>query len=651
MRIIYFTICAIINLVCLLFSIYMRKFTNGTQNKIFLVLAWTVLISSILDFLCSFLQIYVTPTDFSNTLLMIFTECYFVVRIFSAMLFCVFSLFITSSFFRRKITLKMRFLFFIPAIIDLVALFVNPIVPILFKFENGLYKRLDYIVINYISNVFYMILGLFVVIKYRKILSNAKKIAMCGLYVIIAFSVVLQLLNENMLVEMFFTSVGLFVVMILIQRPDEYTDASIGAENFYGFSNLVNIIFSEKIPASVIIIKNLNDSKISSILDYKNYTKCQNYLSKILYSIINHYKGFCDLFYIGRGRFSLILRGESRFYSREMAEEILFEIQNLSVPNIMNFEMKFAICHVNLTNDEENSVIKSVNSLFNLSEIFQDFSWDHNEVLFLDKVKNKQLFGPYIEIEEIIKNAITNDGFEVYYQPIYSTTDDKVNSAEALIRLKDKKYNYISPEIFIPAAEKNGMIIQIGDFVLDSVCKFIASENFKQVGLEYIEVNLSVYQCMEPDLVYKVQNCVNKYGISPKQLNFEITESASEQGAIILKNIAKLSELGFHFSLDDYGTGYSNIRRIITLPLNIIKFDKTFVREAKNPQMKIVIKNSIDMIKEMNKKIVVEGIETSEMLETFSDLSVDFIQGYYFSKPLPENEFCNWLNTFKQQSC
>lgn len=651
MRIIYFTICAIINLVCLLFSIYMRKFTNGTQNKIFLVLAWTVLISSILDFLCSFLQIYVTPTDFSNTLLMIFTECYFVVRIFSAMLFCVFSLFITSSFFRRKITFKMRFLFFIPAIIDLVALFVNPIVPILFKFENGLYKRLDYIVINYISNVFYMILGLFVVIKYRKILSNAKKIAMCGLYVIIAFSVVLQLLNENMLVEMFFTSVGLFVVMILIQRPDEYTDASIGAENFYGFSNLVNIIFSEKIPASVIIIKNLNDSKISSILDYKNYTKCQNYLSKILYSIINHYKGFCDLFYIGRGRFSLILRGESRFYSREMAEEILFEIQNLSVPNIMNFEMKFAICHVNLINDEENSVIKSVNSLFNLSEIFQDFSWDHNEVLFLDKVKNKQLFGPYIEIEEIIKNAITNDGFEVYYQPIYSTTDDKVNSAEALIRLKDKKYNYISPENFIPAAEKNGMIIQIGDFVLDSVCKFIASENFKQAGLDYIEVNLSVYQCMEPDLVYKVQNCVNKYGISPKQLNFEITESASEQGAIILKNIAKLSELGFHFSLDDYGTGYSNIRRIITLPLNIIKFDKTFVREAKNPQMKIVIKNSIDMIKEMNKKIVVEGIETSEMLETFSDLSVDFIQGYYFSKPLPENEFCNWLNTFKQQSC
>lgn len=651
MRIIYFTICAIINLVCLLFSIYMRKFTNGTQNKIFLVLAWTVLISSILDFLCSFLQIYVTPTDFSNTLLMIFTECYFVVRIFSAMLFCVFSLFITSSFFRRKITFKMRFLFFIPAIIDLVALFVNPIVPILFKFENGLYKRLDYIVINYISNVFYMILGLFVVIKYRKILSNAKKIAMCGLYVIIAFSVVLQLLNENMLVEMFFTSVGLFVVMILIQRPDEYTDASIGAENFYGFSNLINIIFSEKIPASVIIIKNLNDSKISSILDYKNYTKCQNYLSKILYSIINHYKGFCDLFYIGRGRFSLILRGESRFYSREMAEEILFEIQNLSVPNIMNFEMKFAICHVNLTNDEENSVIKSVNSLFNLSEIFQDFSWDHNEVLFLDKVKNKQLFGPYIEIEEIIKNAITNDGFEVYYQPIYSTTDDKVNSAEALIRLKDKKYNYISPEIFIPAAEKNGMIIQIGDFVLESVCKFIASENFKQAGLEYIEVNLSVYQCMEPDLVYKVQNCVNKYGISPKQLNFEITESASEQGAIILKNIAKLSELGFHFSLDDYGIGYSNIRRIITLPLNIIKFDKTFVREAKNPQMKIVIKNSIDMIKEMNKKIVVEGIETSEMLETFSDLSVDFIQGYYFSKPLPENEFCNWLNTFKQQSC
>lgn len=649
MRIIYFTICAIINLVCLLFSIYIRKFTNGTQNKIFLVLAWTVLITSIFDFLCSFIQLYITPTDFSNTLLMVFTECYFVVRIFSAIMFCVFSLFITSSFFRRKITFKMKFLFFIPAIINLIAIFINPIYPILFKFENGLYKRLNFIALNYISATFYMILGLFVVIKHKNILTNAKKVAMYGLYIVIAFSIILQLLNGNMLVEMFFTSVGLFVIMILIQRPDEYTDASIGAENYYGFSNLTNVIFSERIPASIIIVKNLNDSKISSILDYKNYTKCQNFLAKILYSIIGHYKSSCDLFYIGRGRFSLILRGEGRFYSREMAEEILFKIQNLSIPEIMNLEMKFAVCHVNLTDNEETSDIKSVNSLLNLSEIFQDFTWDHHEVLFLDKAKNKQLFGPYIEIEEILKNAILEDGFEVYYQPIYSTTEEKINSAEALIRLKDEKYNYISPEIFIPAAEKNGMIIQIGDFVLDNVCKFIASEDFKNSGLDYIEVNLSVYQCMEVDLVTKVQNCVNKYGISPKRLNFEITESASEQGAIILKNIAKLSELGFNFSLDDYGIGYSNIKRIITLPLNIIKFDKTFVREAKNPQMKIVIKNSIDMIKEMNKKIVVEGIETSEMLETFSDFSVDFIQGYYFSKPLPEKDFCNWLNTFKQQ--
>lgn len=648
MRIIYFTICAIINLICLLFSIYARKFTNGTQNKIFLVLAWTVLITSIFDFLCSFIQNYITPTDFSNTLLMVFTECYFIVRIFTAIMFCVFSLFITSSFFRRKITFKIKFLFFTPAIINLIVIFINPIYPILFKFEDGLYKRLNFIAINYISAIFYMILGLSVVIKYKNILTHAKKVAMYGLYIVIAFSIVLQLLNGNMLVEMFFTSVGLFVIMILIQRPDEYTDASIGAENYYGFSNLINIIFSERIPASIIIVKNLNDSKISSILDYKKYTKCQNCLAKILYSIIGYHKSSCDLFYIGRGRFSLILRGEGRFYSREMAEEILFKIQNLSIPEIMNLEMKFAVCHVNLTDDEETSDIKSVNSLLNLSEIFQDFTWDHHEVLFLDKAKNKQLFGPYIEIEEILKNAISEDGFDVYYQPIYSTREEKINSAEALIRLKDEKYNYISPEIFIPAAEKNGMIIQIGDFILENVCKFIASEDFKNSGLDYIEVNLSVYQCMEVDLVNKVQNCVNKYGISPKQLNFEITESASEQGAIILKNISKLSELGFNFSLDDYGMGYSNIKRIITLPLNIIKFDKTFVREAKNPQMKIVIKNSIDMIKEMNKKIVIEGIETSEMLETFSDFSVDFIQGYYFSKPLPEKDFCNWLNTFKQ---
>ena len=118
----------------------------------------------------------------------------------------------------------------------------------------------------------------------------------------------------------------------------------------------------------------------------------------------------------------------------------------------------------------------------------------------------------------------------------------------------------------------------------------------------------------------------------------------------MLNNIQKLSSLGFSFSLDDYGTGYSNIKRVVTLPLKIIKFDKTFVNEVNNPQMQIVLKNNIEMMKEMKKEIVVEGIETNEMLKVFSDYHCDFIQGFYFSKPLPVNDFCSWVDNWKKQA-
>lgn len=650
MRIIYFTICAIINIICLLFAIYTRNFTKGTQNKIFLTFSWVVLVNSIFDFLCSFLQLYIEPSKIYEIFLMIFTEFYFVFRLATSLIYCVFTLFITNSFFKRTIKPIAVFLFLLPAIVDTIVFIINPFYPILFYFKDGIYTRLNGSYINYVISTAYMIFGLAIAIKNAKFFSKSKKLALYAMYFLIFLSVVIQAIKGNLLIEMYATSVGLFVTMLLIQRPDEYTDSTVGTENYFGFSTQTNVIFYQKIPANFIIIKNLDDEVLSKGTDYNNYMRVQKYLARQLYSIMNKYRITSDLFYIGRGRFVILTRGEKREVSREIAEDIFYSMKKLNNENTMNFEIKFAICHAKVTNNSETSDVKTKNSLFNLIETFHKFSWDFNEILYLDKARNRRLFGPYIEIEEILKRALENNKIEVYYQPIYSTTEKCINSCEALLRLNDEDFGFVSPEIFIPASEKNGMIIQLGDFVFESVCKFVASDDFKKLNLDYVEVNLSIYQCMQSDLVNKIQNCINKYKISTNYINFEITETMSEQGSIILKNISKLSELGFKFSLDDYGTGYSNIKRIITLPLNIIKFDKTFVRESKNPQMKIIIENSIDMIKQMNKKVVIEGVETEDMLKTFTDFDVDFIQGYYFSKPLPKDEFCNYLLNFVSEA-
>ena len=117
--------------------------------------------------------------------------------------------------------------------------------------------------------------------------------------------------------------------------------------------------------------------------------------------------------------------------------------------------------------------------------------------------------------------------FEVYYQPIYNVKTSKFHSAEALVRLKTKDYGFISPALFIPYAEKTNKIHIIGDFVLEKVCKFIGSEEYKSLGLDYIEVNMSVAQCFETDLVSKMRSWMEKYNVEPMQLRLEITEKAS----------------------------------------------------------------------------------------------------------------------------
>ncbi|MDE6421733.1 MAG: EAL domain-containing protein, partial [Lachnospiraceae bacterium] len=266
------------------------------------------------------------------------------------------------------------------------------------------------------------------------------------------------------------------------------------------------------------------------------------------------------------------------------------------------------------------------------------------QVMSAGKIYDENQLDIQNNIDLIIEQALENESFQVYYQPIYSTKQGRITSAEALLRLFDPQRGFISPELLIHAAEKSGAIHRIGEFVFEKVCRFIASESFEKLGLDYIEVNLSVAQIMKADLADKLLAIMDKYHISADKINLEITESATayEQKAMT-ENLEALAQAGLSFSLDDYGTGYSNIKRVIQLPLKIIKLDKSFVDEKNNPKMWIVIKNTVKMLKDMDMEVVVEGVETQEALDEFAGLQCDFIQGYFFSKPIPKKDFVTFI--------
>ncbi len=244
-----------------------------------------------------------------------------------------------------------------------------------------------------------------------------------------------------------------------------------------------------------------------------------------------------------------------------------------------------------------------------------------------------------------ILQAIEADRVEVFYQPIYSTKLQRFTSAEALVRIRDEEGKIIPPGMFIDVAEKNGMIRMLGEIVFDKVCRCIKEHRLEQYGVEYIEVNLSVVQCSDEKLADTYIGIMQKHNVNPAMINLEITESASLSAKkTLLDNMMCLINYGVKFALDDFGTGQSNLNYIVDMPVEIVKFDRYMTNAYfENKKAKYVMNAAMHMIHGMALQIVSEGIETEKQFETMKQLGINYIQGYYFSKPLPENEFLDFL--------
>ena len=270
--------------------------------------------------------------------------------------------------------------------------------------------------------------------------------------------------------------------------------------------------------------------------------------------------------------------------------------------------------------------------------------FSESDFLYIEKDSVDQM-NQERETEQLILEAMENNLVEVFYQPIFSTREQRFTSAEALVRIRDKEGNIIPPGVFIDIAEENGMILRFGEIVFEKVCCFIQNHPLDHYGLHYIEVNLSVVQCAYDRLAQDYISIMTKHGIEPGYINLEITESASINAKkTLLENMETLMEYGIHFSLDDFGTGQSNLNYIVDMPVDIVKFDRSMTNAYfENRKAKYVMDAAIHMIHGMNLQIVSEGIETAEQYQTMEELGISYIQGYYFSKPLPENEFIQFL--------
>ncbi len=255
-------------------------------------------------------------------------------------------------------------------------------------------------------------------------------------------------------------------------------------------------------------------------------------------------------------------------------------------------------------------------------------------------------------IEDVVRHAVQDKAFEVYYQPILCVATGSFSSAEALVRLKRQDTEkFISPEDFIPVAEKCGLIQEIDDIVFEKVCAFIARENLSSYGIKMIEVNLSGNEAVDERTHSRLATKMEKYHIPPKFINFEITETSYISNDEVFKeNVNRLKEKGSTFSMDDFGSGYSNLLEILKMDYALVKLDKEFVwkcLDADKPENMRMLDYTINFLRDYGLHILAEGVETLEQAKLLIDKNVEYLQGFYYSKPIPEEAFLEFLKSQK----
>lgn len=253
------------------------------------------------------------------------------------------------------------------------------------------------------------------------------------------------------------------------------------------------------------------------------------------------------------------------------------------------------------------------------------------EQIWLDRVQEKQQY------------ALNNEEFMVYYQPKYDPRTNELRGAEALIRWNSPEYGFLSPGRFIPIFEKNGFITEIDHYML----KHVAADQKKWLDEGYkcvpVSVNVSRAHFIESDLAEQIRDIVDEAGTPHEYIEIELTESAFfDDKMALLNTIGKLKNYGFAVSMDDFGSGYSSLNSLKDLPLDVLKLDAEFFRgDSEDERAKIVVSEAIKLGKSLNMNIVAEGVEIKEQVDFLAGEGCDMIQGYYFAKPMPGNEYAD----------
>lgn len=416
-----------------------------------------------------------------------------------------------------------------------------------------------------------------------------------------------------------------------------YHDSKTGLANGDCLAKELNAINFDALEGKVLIymrvhgIERLVDTIGQNLIEIMNLI-----VSKKLTEVLRKHEQIC-LYLLAQGRYALYVNDSAKIPIEQVLIEVQERLMEIQLIENIYFPVDFDLGAIALetAKDElslwlewaEIAMVESSNAIHR-----------NQLVWFTKEMHDKKQYQNRLEFD--IQQAIKKQEFYILLQPQFTKSKEMIG-AEILLRWEHKEFGLISPQIFIPLAEKIGLINNIGRFVLSEAIEVINKINEISTRELPISINTSMLELLDINFSKQLLAMVKDKGVLSERLNIEITESAIVGDLLSVKNnIEAILSAGIHFHLDDFGTGYSSLSHLSNLPVSHVKVDKSFVDEVLvNERSLQIVKTIVELVHRLDMKVIAEGVEIREQVECLDQLGCDFYQGYYFSKPIPKDKF------------
>ncbi len=560
----------------------------------------------------------------------------------------------TSIGFYTHKNLKKCWLFYIPQFVMTILLLAIPFTnnslfyvnPETHVFEHGPLYLLMYI----IPGIYVITAALFGLFNNH---FNAKRRTAYISYALaeliaISINIVYRLLrNKNIVLIPTAATIACAVLFISIELPNHYVDKI--SNTFYGkaLKLYVEEALKEGIPISLLFIR---FESYNELTENYNATIVSSFTRKFSSEIKKEFKPN-PVFSNGSGTFIIVIKHKR--LTDQMLELYINKFEKNLFSNGIQIKTNVKLCYL-----ERNPYLTTLDGINNAIEAahhyFAKSRYENHNTIYCPTESFYKKINQERRTERVLLDAVKNNTIEVYYQPIISAQHHLVKSCEALCRLKDPiTEEYISPDLFVRIAEKNGLIHELGEQIFRRVVKFLATGKVQKLGVRHISINISMRQCQDATLADKFLAIVNEYKVNPDAIIIEITETEESSSITTIKQtINRFVENGFRIAIDDFGSGYANFSYIFDLPVNTVKIDKTVLYTAVNADPS-EFKNSIfltivNLIKSLNLSSIVEGVETEEHKTYLENLGLYRHQGFFYSEALPEKEFLKYVKEYNK---